>query len=59
MNDNFKKQIENMEDLVEIGNLISESTELRERIAKYAKKPVDSQFEKEGHPIQMNFVKKE
>ena len=58
MNDNFKKQIESMEDLVEIGNLISESTELRERIAKYAKKPVDSQFEKEGHPIQMNFAKK-
>lgn len=58
MNDNFKKQIENMEDLVEIGNMISESTELRERVAKYAKKPIDNQFEKEGHPIQMNFNKK-
>ncbi len=58
MNDNFKKQIENMEDLVEITNMISESTELRERVAHYAKKPVDAQFEKEGHPIQMNFGKK-
>jgi len=58
MNDNFKKQIENMEDLVEIASMISESTELRERIAKYDKKPVEAHFEKEGHPIQMNFVKK-
>jgi len=58
MNDNFKKQISNIEDLVEISDILSESTELHAGISKYIKNPVDHQFSKEGHKVQMNFNKK-
>lgn len=58
MNDNFKKQIANIEDLVEISSILSESTELHSRISKYIKSPIDHQFTKDGHEINMNFEKK-
>lgn len=58
MNDNFKKQIANIEDLVEISSILSESTELHSRISKYIKNPMDHQFAKDGHEIKMNFEKK-
>ncbi len=58
MNDNFKKQIANIEDLVEISNILSESTELHSTISKYIKTPIDHQFIKDGHEIKMNFEKK-
>src|SRR5512133_2811206 len=58
MNDNFKKQIANIEDLVEISSILSESTELHSRISKYIKNPVDHQFTKDGHEIKMSFEKK-
>lgn len=51
MNDNFKKQIANIEDLVEISSILSESTELHSRISKYIKNPIDHQFAKDGHEI--------
>lgn len=58
MNDNFKKQIATIDDLTEIGEILSESTELRDRVAKFAKSPFDTQFARDGHNVPMNFVKK-
>lgn len=58
MNDNFKKQISDIEDLVEISGILSESTELHASISKYIKTPFDPQFSKDGHKVPMNFNKK-
>jgi len=58
MNDNFKIQISNTEDIVEISELLSESTELLESVSKYKKQPYDPQFSKDGHKVPMNFDKK-
>jgi hypothetical protein len=58
MNDTFRKQISNIEDLVEISEILSESTVLLESISKYMKHPFDPQFSKDGHHIPMNFDKK-
>ena len=58
MNENFRKQISNIEDLVEISEILSESTVLLESISKYMKHPFDPQFSKDGHHIPMNFDKK-
>jgi hypothetical protein len=58
MNDNFKKQISNIEDLVEISDILTESTELQASISKYIKHPHDPHFSKDGHKIPVNFEKK-
>ncbi|MEN6617959.1 MAG: hypothetical protein ABFC28_00435 [Rikenellaceae bacterium] len=58
MNDNFKKQISNIEDLVEISDILAESTELHESISKYRKNPYDPEFSKDGHKVPINFNKK-
>jgi len=58
MNDNFKKQISSIEDLVEISDILTESTELKESISKYIKNPFDHEFSKVAHKLPMNFDKK-
>ncbi|MFA6335360.1 MAG: hypothetical protein WCX48_07370 [Bacteroidales bacterium] len=58
MNDNFKKQISNIEDLVEISGILSKSTELHADISKYIKNPFDLQFSKDGQKVRINFSKK-
>ena len=58
MNDNFKKQISNIEDLVEISDILTESTELQESLSKYSKNPFDPEFSRHGHKIPVNFDKK-
>ncbi len=58
MNENFKRQISKTDDLVEISEILSESTALLESISKYKKNPYDPQFSKDGHMIPINFDKK-
>jgi hypothetical protein len=58
MNENFKKQIANIEDIVEISKILSSSTELLESVSKYKKHPYDPQFSRDGYKIPMNFQKK-
>ncbi len=58
MNENFKRQISNTDNLVEISEILSESTALLESISKYKKNPYDPQFSKDGHMIPINFDKK-
>ena len=42
MNENFKKLVSSSEDLEDIANLLTDSTELKADIAKFAKEPHDS-----------------
>lgn len=58
MNENFKKLVSSSEDLEDIANLLTDSTELKADIAKFAKEPHDSVFAGERNRIQMNFNKK-
>ena len=58
MNDNFKKQISDIEDLNEIAQIIAESTELRERISGFEKEPFSKCFSAAKKPVSMSFKKK-
>ena len=58
MNENFKKQIADIEDLAQIAEIISDSTELKERISAFRKKPYDDLLCREGHMVGMHFKKK-
>lgn len=58
MNDNFKKQIKEIEDISEIAQILKESTELRERVAKYQKEPYASCFSVSKNRPPMGFDKK-
>lgn len=58
MNDNFKKQIADIDDLKEIAQILSMSTELRESINEYANDPYDTIFAAGKGKIAMNFNKK-
>ena len=58
MNENFKKQIANIDDIVEISKILSSSTQLLENISKYKKHPYDPQFFRDGYKVSMNFQKK-
>jgi hypothetical protein len=58
MNENFKKQIAQTENLREIAEIISQSTELHESISGYSKEPYDEIFGKGVHKLTMKFGKK-
>jgi len=58
MNDNFKKQISEIEDVSEIANILSMSTELKESVGSYAKEPYDKIFSSGKNRLKMNFGKK-
>ncbi|PKO96008.1 MAG: hypothetical protein CVU12_07155 [Bacteroidetes bacterium HGW-Bacteroidetes-7] len=58
MNENFRKQISQTENLKEIAEIISQSTELHESISKYSKEPYDEIFGKGIHKLTMKFGKK-
>ncbi len=58
MNENFRKQIVDIDDLNEIAGIISLSTELRESISKYSKNPYDSFLPGGKNRVPMNFNKK-
>ncbi len=58
MNDNFKKQVAEIDDLTEIAQILSLSTELRESISEYEKNPYNPLFAAGKSKIRMNFNKK-
>ena len=58
MNENFKKQISEIEDLTEIADIVSASTELKESISSFYKEPYAPLFSSESHKIPMYFRKK-
>lgn len=58
MNDNFRKQIGDIEDLNEIADILSHSTELRESISGYSKRPFNNIFNIGKDLIPMSFSKK-
>jgi len=58
MNDNFKKQIADIDDLKEIAQILSMSTELRESINEYGNDPYDTLFAVGKIKIPMKFNKK-
>ena len=58
MNDNFRKQIESLDDLHEIATIISSSTELRENVSKYLKNPLESFYPNGKNKFPMSFKKK-
>jgi len=58
MNENFKKQIADIEDLVQITEIVSNSTELKERISVFKKRPYDDLLCRESHIIGMHFQNK-
>ncbi len=58
MNDNLKKQISYIDDLNELSDIISKSTELKESIFSYSKKPYDTLFFGERGKTSMGFDKK-
>lgn len=58
MNDNFKKQIADIDDLKEVAQILSLSTELRESISEYENNPYDTLFASGKGKVNMNFKKK-
>ena len=58
MNENFKKQIADIEDLTQIADIVSMSTELKESISNFQKSPYDNLLSRENHPMGMGFQKK-
>ncbi|MDP3452851.1 MAG: hypothetical protein Q8R90_07840 [Bacteroidales bacterium] len=58
MNDNFRKQISELEDLKEIADILSLSTELKESISEYSKRPYNTIFNIGNDKIPMSFSKK-
>ncbi|MDD3843413.1 MAG: hypothetical protein PHP33_02050 [Bacteroidales bacterium] len=58
MNDNFKKQISDIDDLNEIAQIFSTSTELRERISEYEKDPFSAKFSTSKNKVGIHFGKK-
>mgnify|MGYP001063040482 CR=1 FL=1 len=58
MNENFKKQIASIDDIVEISKILRSSTLLLESISRYKKHPYDPQFSRDGYKVPMNFLKK-
>ena len=58
MNDNFKKQIIEIDDLKEIAHILSMSTELRESISEYTNDPYHTTFAAGKGKVPMNFNKK-
>ncbi|MCK9305088.1 MAG: hypothetical protein PHP30_03125 [Bacteroidales bacterium] len=58
MNENFKKQIAGIDDIVEISKILRSSTQLLENISRYKKHPYDPQFSRDGYKVPMNFQKK-
>ena len=58
MNENFKKQIADIEDLELIAEIVSDSTELKERISTFSKNPHDNLLCRENHAVGMYFKKK-
>ncbi len=58
MNDNFKKQIESIDDLSEIATIISNSTELHESVSLYSNDPFESLYKNGNGKVPMGFKKK-
>lgn len=58
MNDNFKKQIIEIDNIKEIAQILSMSTELRESINKYKNEPYDTTFAAGKGRVSMNFNEK-
>jgi hypothetical protein len=58
MNDNLKKQISYIDDLNELSDIISQSTELKESIFSYAKEPFDSIFSGDKGKASVGFHEK-
>ena len=58
MNENFKKQIADIDDLTQIAEILSNSTELKERISTFQKMPYDNLLCRENYTIGMHFQKK-
>ncbi len=58
MNENFRKQISQTDNLNEIAEILSQSTQLHESISEYSKEPYDEIFGKGVHKLTMKFSKK-
>ncbi len=58
MNDNFKKQIQEISDISEISQIFQQSTQLKESTKQFTKNPNSPELYRESNPISISFNKK-